>query len=108
MFDPSNHSWLVLALAGACAALSIARTARLLTHDEFPPVRWLRAQALGRLPEDWQLLATCPFCLAPYLTAGMFGWCWLSDLDTWWWVVNGWWAMSYVAAIVVARDEPAE
>jgi hypothetical protein len=113
MFDPYAHEWAVLALAAAVAALSIARTARLLTHDTFPPVQWFRDRiqlwlAKGKRRQRWLPLTECPFCLAPYLSAGMFVWIWLCDLGVEWWVVNGWWAMSYVAAMIVARDEPAE
>jgi hypothetical protein len=92
------------------AVLSVARTARLLIFDEFPPVVWLRIRVLSWFPEDskWSVLLTCPFCMAPYLMAGMFGWAWLSDLHWTWWVINGWWAMSYLAATYVAYDEGAE
>jgi hypothetical protein len=38
----------------------------------------------------------------------MFLWGWLSNLAWWWWVPNTWWAMAYLAAILVARDEPPE
>jgi len=38
----------------------------------------------------------------------MFGWAWLSDLHWTWWVINGVWAASYLAASVVAYDEPPE
>jgi hypothetical protein len=95
------------------AVLSIARTARLLIYDDYPPVAWVRERVqrwlgAGEKRSRWMLLTECPFCLAPYLTAGMLVWMWLSDLNTFWWVANGWWAMSYVAAIVVARDEQPE
>jgi hypothetical protein len=36
----------------------------------------------------------------------MFAWAWAADLNTWWFVINGWWAASYLAAIVVAYDQP--
>lgn len=96
--------------AALVGIVSVARTARLLTYDDFPPARWLRVRYVALLPEDspWAKLADCPFCLAPYLTLGMAGWAWLADLNTAWWVINGIWAASYLAAILVAYDQPEE
>jgi hypothetical protein len=95
------------------ATISIARTARLLTYDDFPPVAAVRFKiqqwlAAGPKRLRWLALTECPFCLAPYLTAGMIFWMWVSDLHWTWWLINGWWAASYVAAIIVARDEQPE
>lgn len=92
--------------ASLIAVVSIARTARLLVHDTFPPVVWLRSHLIAWSPQSWADLWSCQFCLAPYLAAGMGVWVWLSGLDTVWWIVNGWWAASYVAAMLVAYDQP--
>lgn len=102
------HDWTLVA-ALVIGIVSVARTARLLIHDAFPPAMWLRARFVAALPpaSKWAKLAECQFCLAPYLTAGMIGWAWVSDLHWTWWVVNGWWAASYFAAIVVSYDEGA-
>lgn len=104
----TEHSTQTLILATIVGVVSVARTARLLNFDDFPPVVWLRAQALARLPEKWSGIAECSFCLAPYLAAGMMAWAYLSDLHWTWWVINGWWAAAYVAAIIVAYDQPDE
>jgi len=87
---------------------SVARTARLIAHDTFPPVAIVRERILARYAEEsrWSVLWECQFCIAPYLTAGMIGWAWWSDLNMWWWLINGWWAASYAAAIVVSYDQP--
>lgn len=92
------------------AVISTGRTARLLIHDSFPPVEWLRLKILTLIGPDnkWAMLLRCQFCLAPYLAAGMLAWAYASDLNSWWWLINGWWAASYVAAIVVSYDEPEE
>lgn len=105
----SEHSTLTLVLATIVAVVSIARTARLLTYDEFPPALWLRTRFIAALPENspWSKIAECQYCIAPYLTLGMFGWAYLSDLHWTWWVINGWWSASYAAAIVMSYDEPA-
>lgn len=86
--------------------LSVARTARLIGFDDFPPMVWVRVRLLAVLGDTWGNLLTCPFCLAPYLATGMALWAWASDTNTAWWVINGVWGLSYVASILVARDEP--
>lgn len=98
-----------LGMALAVGVISVARTARLIVHDDFPPIAWLRVRFVALFPGDssWSKLVECQFCLAPYLTIGMMAWAWLSNLHWTWWVINGWWACSYVAAILVAYDEGA-
>lgn len=105
--DPDRWT---IAAAVVIGVLSVARTARLLTYDSFPPVAWLRTRYLAAVGPDgpWAPLGTCAFCLAPYLSAGMLAWAYLSGLHWTWWVANGWWAASYLAAIIVAYDEPPE
>lgn len=44
--------------------------------------------------------------MTPYLAAGMLGWWFLADGHWTWWVINGWWGACYLAAIVVAYDQP--
>lgn len=96
--------------------ISVARMARLLTFDDFPPVEVARQWAYNRLPSSWSKLVTCPFCLAPYLMAVQIAWFAVayhqggtSSWFVWGWLVpNMWWALSYVAAIVVAYDMPEE
>lgn len=93
-------------LAILIGVISVARTARLLIFDAFPPVFWVRAHVLAWLgTSKWAKLAECPFCLAPYLAAGNFAWAYYSDLHWSWWLLNGVWAGSYAAAILVAYDE---
>jgi len=94
--------------AVAVAVFSVARTARLLIHDKFPPVVWLRVWIVSwyRSGSVWAEVWECQYCMAPYLAAGMGLWMWLSDLNTVWWVVNGVWAGSYAAAILVSYDQP--
>lgn len=95
------------------AVLSVARLARLITHDTWPPMEWARPRIARRL-KGWAELVICPFCVAPYLTVVQMLWFWLtyrqgveSDVFVWGWLIpNLWWALSYVAAIVVAYDQP--
>lgn len=105
-----HHDIGIEILAFIVGFMSVARTARLTTYDDFPPVAWLRERWLARYSTEskWSGLVVCPFCQAPYLAAGMFAWAYFSDLAWWWWVPNVWWAASYLAAIMVAYDEPPD
>ena len=89
--------------------LSVARTARLLVWDDYPPTIWFRMKWDDWTGDSaWNKLFHCQFCLTPYLAAGMALWAWLSDLHWTWWVINGVWGLSYVAASIVAYDQPEE
>ena len=105
----SQHEWYVWLAAFLVGTLSVARTARLITFDDFPPVAALRFKFFVKMGDSpWKKLAECAFCLSPYLAAGMVAWAWLSDLAWWWWVPNVWWAMSYLAAIAFSYDQPPD
>lgn len=109
MTNLANEPHYILAII--VGILSVARTARLLIFDDFPPIMWARVRVRAWVKNEdskWLGLLDCPFCMAPYLTAGMLTWAWLSDLHWTWWVINGWWAASYLAATYVAYDESAE
>lgn len=104
----SEHDTLTLFLAAVVATLSVGRTARLLIHDTLPPVAWFRAWMVSKYKSesDWADLWECPFCLAPWLMLWMFVWAEVSNLDWFWWTVNLWWGLSWLAAIVYAYDQP--
>ena len=105
----SHHDWYVWVAAALVAVVSVARTARLLVWDDFPPVAWLRFRFFVKVGDSpWRKLAECAFCLAPYLSVGMVAWMVLSDLHWTWWLVNGWWSLSYLAAILVSYDQPED
>lgn len=101
----TEAEWVAAAIIGT---LAVARTLRLVIWDDFPPVAWLRLRGIALLGDTWGKLLTCQFCLAPYAVAVMMGWAYASDLHWTWWIINGWWAASYLAAIVVAYDQPDE
>lgn len=93
--------------------LAIARMARLVVFDEYPPMEWLRLRWFVLMGDSkWKKLADCAFCAAPYLAVGDMAWAYFTLHDGsihWsWWVFNIWLAVSYVAAMVVARDEPED
>lgn len=117
---------LTLTAAFIVGVIATARAVRLLTHDHYPPAaalrRWWFNQTLakGGWRAGWVLLLSgeeghgCPFCAAPYVAAVNLAWALLAGV-TWdgfwsqaWWVVNAWAAVSYLAAMLVVRDEPAD
>jgi hypothetical protein len=105
-----DHPWWVWVLAILVGTVSVARTARLLVWDAFPPVEWLRLKFFVKVGDSpWKKLAECAFCLAPYLSLGMIAWALLSDLHWSWWLINIWWGpVSYGAAILVSYDQPPD
>lgn len=114
MSDWTVREILLLIAMVVVGVISVGRTARLLIHDEFPPVEWLRVRFLALFSEEntWQKIGKCHYCLAPYLAAGLLLWGWLSwghETALWvWFAANGIWAGAYLAAILVSYDEPAE
>ena len=92
--------------ATVVAVLSIARLTKLLTEDTWPPAAFLRNMWIGRFQGAWGELFLCPFCMAPWVGVAVLTAGWLSDLHPVWWWFNGWLAVSYVAAMIVARDIP--
>lgn len=102
-----NHFEMVTAVI--IGVLSVARTARLVGHDAYPPMAWLRSKWIERWgDEGWASLILCQFCMTPYMAAGMAFWFWVSDGHWTWWVINGVWGLSYLSAILVAYDQPPD
>lgn len=99
--------WVAVTLV---TVLATARVTKLLTEDSWPPAAWLRDRWWGLFAEDsaWRELFVCPFCMAPYVAAAVMAAGWFSDGNIVWWAVCGWLSVSYVAAMVVARDIPPE
>lgn len=89
--------------------LSSARITRLITQDVFPPIVWIRIKWDEWIEDhdkaDWGKLLHCHWCFSFWATSAVVLWGWMSDLHISWWIVNLTLAMSYVAAMVVERDE---
>lgn len=99
----------VAVAAALVAILSTARLTRLLTQDVYPPVAWLRGKWDGVTESsDWNILLHCHWCASPWLAAIVGAWGLSTGFQAAWWVVNGWLALSYLAAMVVERDEIVE
>lgn len=107
----ATHPGLLLAAALA-SSIAVARLTRLAVHDNFPPAAWLRQKYDRVVPQQWADLATCPFCLAPWIQLASLLWAWIGGLDpqTWsgglWWLAHLWLALAYIAAMIVVRDQP--
>lgn len=93
----------VIAILGVFAS---ARITRLLVNDEYPPSIWLRMK-WDALTHDgsWSKLAHCPWCLAPYVTAAVFGVGYLVTWPTWWYLGAAWMSASWAAAWITFHDE---
>jgi len=95
--------WIIAFVVGS---LSAGRITRLLTQDSFPPAVWLRMKWDDKTDDNqWNVLMHCHWCLSFWVTAPIGLWAWLSNLHASWWVFNGILAATYVAAMVVERDE---
>lgn len=109
-FLVTNWLWLVFAIP--VAILGPARLSRVIIFDAFPPAAWLRARWDDLVDEDssWNKLLHCPWCLTPWLVFLALIWAVIGFFVPWvgvvWWVIWGWLAISYVASIVIAYDEP--
>lgn len=110
-------AYLEIALAALIGVLSVARLTRLVTQDTYPPVAWLRGKwdqinektvtrdgATFKIPGPWTDMLHCPYCFSTWAAIPVLAWALLSDLSPAWWIVNGWLAGIYVAAMIVVRD----
>ena len=108
--------WVGLALT---LIISVARITRLITHDTFPPVRWLREQYMMRTIDTggWDELAWCVYCAGWWISALVTGvtsyFAGVYTLVvptnpslsfTLWWLFFGSFAVAYLAAIFVSND----
>ena len=102
----------------AATIISSARLTRLAVYDKFPPVQWVRNKYLDASDgSGWALLALCGYCMSFWVTGlvvatGLLCGVYAAPTGTWpvdepfavWWIVNGIFAMSYLAASFVAND----
>ena len=97
-----------LAIAFVIGTLAVTRVVRLIVDDEYPPMQWATQRLTRVLPEKWETLVECPWCVAPYVTLGNLAWAWGTDLHWTWWFANVWAAVSWLAAYLNLRDIPPE
>lgn len=90
-------------LAFLVGTLTTARIARMVYHDSFPPMEWLRdVWDRKTATSKWNDLLHCPFCLTPYIGAVITAWALLSHFHWSWWVFCVWTAGAYLAATIPA------
>lgn len=95
--------WIVAFVVGT---LSAGRITRLIVHDDFPPVVWLRIKWDDKTDgSGWNKLLHCHWCFSMWAAAPIGIWAWLSNLHTSWWVFNAIMAAAYVAPMIVERDQ---
>lgn len=101
-----TEPWLIIP-ALLVAVFGAGRLARVITYDKFPPAAWAR-MVWDRITKDgaWSILAHCFWCATPWVMAVCLAWAWLSSLHWTWWLFWGWLGLSYIASMIVARDEP--
>lgn len=98
----SNLTAVAVALV---TVFSSARLARILVHDAWPPMKWVRREWDRRTGHsEWNELLHCHFCMAVWTAAGVVLWGYFTDFDTVWWIVNSILAASYASAYVVTYD----
>lgn len=98
--------WIAIA---AVVITSSSRITRLLTYDKFPPVEWLRNKYADLTDgSGWQLLAFCAYCASFWVTLAVVLSGYFSDWHTIWWLVNGVFGASYLAAILMVHDGEPE
>lgn len=106
--------WLIAAVV---AVLGVGRWSRVIVHDDFPPSQWVRQKwadwTVKHDHKGWTNLLYCWWCFTPWLMLFAIAWFALTFEDGWewtawvWWLFWGWGALSYVASIIMARDEPS-
>lgn len=99
----SNFEWVLAILT---AAFGIARLGRIVTYDDYPPAEWARRKWLVLVGDKWGSLATCPWCMNPYLAAICMAWAYFTEFHWSWWAFWGWMALAQFATSISAYDEP--
>lgn len=93
--------------------LAVSRVVRLVTFDDFPPMARIReAWDVKTAGSAWNELLHCPYCFgywasgpAVILAAGfLFGWPVLLTMAGIFWVLVAWFAVGYLAGIIVASN----
>lgn len=98
--------WIAVAVV---TVVSASRLTRLAVADDFPPVQFFRdrlydALDRGERLRQWQIITWCGYCASFWITSAVVAWGYLTDWQTAWWLVNGAFAASYLAAILMAND----
>lgn len=89
------------------AALAAYRLTRLVTTDDLPPARKLRALLSEKTPDEYAALWSCPWCFGFWSAAAVAGLAELADrrgrLDTFLLAAMPW-ALSAVGGLLAERE----
>jgi hypothetical protein len=104
--------WIVLA-AIIVGIVGVARLTRVIVHDDFPPAVWWRIKwSTWTKDGPWAKLFLCWWCLSFWVALFCIGWFLLGDVHPFflwsWWIFWGALAGSYLATMLIVRDEPRE
>lgn len=95
------------------AVFAVGRITRLVTFDNYPPVKWFRDKWDAKTGESgWNELLHCPYCFSTYpalvivpaFAVGLSGWDVFTTFLGVWWVGCSTLAVAYLAASFVASD----
>lgn len=94
--------WAAVALVTITSA---ARITRLVTVDKFPPIKWARDKFEDATDgSGWQMLTLCGYCFSFWAALAVVLSGYYSDWHELWWLINGTFGASYLAAILMAFD----
>lgn len=105
-----DNGWNIVA-ALVVVTFGVGRLSRILTYDDFPPAVAIRMW-WSKLTNDgsWAKLVHCFWCATPWIMLVSLGWFALGFAVAWiawtWWLFWGWLALSYIASIIIGRDDP--
>lgn len=102
--------WLNCLAAVIVLVLGSARLGRLIVHDTYPPVAWLRAKWDDATSNSgWNELLHCHWCATPWITLTAVGVFALGFAVPWvfwvWWIGMGTLGASYLAGMIIERDQ---
>ena len=104
---------LLAVLAMAVGVLGVGRLTRVIVYDDLPPATWARMQ-WDRITKDgpWSKLFHCWWCMSFWVSLVCIGWFLLIDVGPFfqwsWWIFWGALALSYLATMIIVRDEPKD
>lgn len=95
----------------ATAIIGVGRLTRIVVYDEFPPAAWWRdTWANWTHGTGWEKLFLCWWCFSAWVALACIGWYIAGLYVAWvaiaWWVFWGWMALSYLAPMLIVRDDP--
>lgn len=98
--------WIAVA---AVTVVASARLTRLLTFDDFPPIKFFRDrfdEFMDRGPKrrQWGLISYCPWCMGFWAALVVVLSGYFSDFHPVWWLVWGTLAAGYLAPMLMVRD----